>query len=324
MRKKMIVAACGVAIAVGFSACDKKEPGYSSNETVNFGTYNIVAAEGEAPYVAPVRYQYNNHVDIGAQTQTMAMFINDMKVNKDDKVSFKTMALPYKSGSVRIGESDYACIFMSGSDVTGNEKTSVKDFDCLLTYAAYMPSAEIPGYPVSVPKNDKITDPARQREYYTVMSYKLDDKWRVRTFWPDVTFKGTTTTSYPGMDKSFTSDKIEYRVVLDLKKEGAPKADVFLINACFAPNMPKLKLALRGLPVTFNENGYVIEVTDVNPELIEGEDFTENRGFPFDRFSMTFDAEKCSADIEYKVKKVFDGKFNGNYILMLEEGAEQK
>ena len=53
----MIVAACGVAIAVGFSACDKKEPGYSSNETVNFGTYNIVAAEGEAPYVAPVRYQ---------------------------------------------------------------------------------------------------------------------------------------------------------------------------------------------------------------------------------------------------------------------------
>ena len=90
----MIVAACGVAIAVGFSACDKKEPGYSFSETVNFGTYNIVAAEGEAPYVAPVRYQYNNHVDIGAQTQTMEMFINDMKVNKDDKVSFKTMALP--------------------------------------------------------------------------------------------------------------------------------------------------------------------------------------------------------------------------------------
>ncbi len=109
----MIVAACGVAIAVGFSACDKKEPGYSFSETVNFGTYNIVAAEGEAPYVAPVRYQYNNHVDIGAQTHTVEMFINDMKVNKDDKVSFKMMALPYKSGSIRIGESEYACIFMS-------------------------------------------------------------------------------------------------------------------------------------------------------------------------------------------------------------------
>ena len=128
---------------------------------------------------------------------------------------------------------------MSGSDVTGNEKTSVKDFDCLLTYAAYMPSAEIPGYPVSVPKNDKITDPVRQREYYTVMSYAFDDKWSVRTFWPDVTFKERPPRPTPAWTSRSLPIRSNIGWCFDLKKEGAPKADVFLINACFAPNMPK-------------------------------------------------------------------------------------
>ncbi len=111
------------------------------------------------------------------------------------------------------------------------------------------------------------------------MSYKLDDKWSVRTFWPDVTFKERPPRPTPAWTSRSLPIRSNIGWCLILKKEGAPKADVFLINACFAPNMPKLKLALRGLPVTFNENGYVIEVTDVNPEQIEGEDFTENRGF---------------------------------------------
>lgn len=324
MRKNLIVAACGVAFAVGFSACNKNnEPGYSYSETVNFGTYNIVTAEGQEPYVAPVRYQYNNRVDIVEQSQTISMFINDMMLNKKEKVSIETKALPYSSGQYQIGDKYYPYIYMSDTYVADDKDIQITDFTCILTYAAYQPSAEIPGYPVSVPKNDRYAGTARENEYYTVMSYKIDNKWNVSTFWPDVTFKGATTTTYPGMEEPFTSDKIEYRVVLDLKTEGAPKANVFMINAQFAPKAPMLMLALRNLPVTFHADGYSIDVENVNPEQIEAGGFTENKEFPFDKFSLKFSASSGRADIKYQVKTVFNGSFGGYYFYEMREGADK-
>lgn len=324
MRKNLIVAACGVAFAVGFSACNKNnEPGYSYSETVNFGTYNIVSADGQEPYVAPVRYQYNNKVDIDEQAQTISMFINDMMLNKNEKVSIETRALPYQSGQYQIGDKFYGFITMDDPNAEESKDVQITDFSCILTFAAYQPSAEISGYPVSVPKNDRYAGTARENEYYTVMSYKIDNKWDVSTFWPDVTFKGMTTTTYPGMEEPFKSDKIEYRVVLDLKTEGAPKADVFMINAQFAPKAPLLRLALRGLPVKFVAGGYNIDVENVNPEQIEGGNFTENKAFPFDKFSLHFSAESGRANIEYQVKTVLKGSFAGYYFYHLREGADK-
>lgn len=295
MKKSLLFALAVGAVAV-LSSCDHNS-GTTSTVSFNSQTFNLITTmDGSAtPAVASSVYKFN--FDEIAGTGTIAGEVS----NSIQPISFATDPIKYKAYNYQWENAIHQVI-----DIETFKTKEIYNLDFQITTMAYQ-SPIVEGLPSTVfPVN-------RQ---YVVANYQYGDNVKVRTFWPDVTFRGNTTTTYPGaggVEKSFSSSEVKYRVIINSSDK---KATVILYDAKFAEEMPKplTNVVLKDLPVTFTNAGYDINGTDITPLVYEGGVGTPNTDRIFNSFSLSVGGDLTEAAISYKVANVFNGSFYGSYI----------
>lgn len=275
-------------------------------------TYNLVTPyTGDTdPIVNAATYKFN--FDLMAQTVAVS---TELALSTSGVTSFVTNNIGYTGGLYQLNEAVAEDVLTPSGEIinikantagTTNTSLDVTDFQCLLTVFPYIPPTVDGIEAVSCPYGYE----------YAVMSYNLGDRYQVRSFWPDVTFKGSTTTHYPygTENKTFTNKDVLYRVKMDLEKK---TATVIMYNALLAEEMPKAisNIVLKNLPVVFSNQGYSINAENVVPEVYEAGTATPNTRFVFNNFSLVVEGDLTEAAISYKVANVYEGNFTGSYIV---------
>lgn len=295
MKKSLLLSLAAVAVA-GFSSCDHNS-GVTSTVSFSSQTFNLITTVDGSAGPVVVSSVYNFNFDQIAATGTIAGEVT----NSIQPISFVTDPIKYKVMNYQWNDGIHEVI-----DLETFKSKDVYNIDFQITTMANIPPI-ISGLPaIVIPTGYK----------YLVASYQAGDNVRVRTFWTDVTFTGTTNTSYSvaGVDKSFNSDDVKYRVIINPTDK---KATVILYDARFAEEMPKplTNVVLKDLPVTFTNTGYEINGKDITPVCYEGSVGTPNTDRIFNSFSLSVGGDLTSAHISYKVSNVFNGAFSGSYIV---------
>ncbi len=306
--KKILFLGTAVAALLSMSSCMKDDDGNSSTRSALIPTYNLYTplSGNDAPTVGLARYNFTTVYP----DQTITISTDDMAIPGGKNGSFKSETLPFEQGQVVVDEVGSPTISFKGTDVSvsGSKVTSLNG---LITHAAYAPGEqEVPGYKRLIP------DAAMQ---YVLMQYVLDDAWQVRTFWPDMTFRGSTTTTFPDEtngSSSYQNDEVFYRIVMQRAADDAlnGKADIIFYNAKFAPNMPGITIVLKNLDLVFTTAGYTISGNDAVPYMVEAGQLQETPRFKFNSISVVCTSDLTTAIISYQVANVFNGRFQGQSV----------
>lgn len=302
MKKLLLI--CSVAAVMMTTAC-------SSGETTSENTYNIPALnyvtniDGTGEPVISGSY-YNYKMDMLTSTMQVSAQVG---TTSSGTTSFTTSSLSFSPLYYQLGDGTYEIIksesFVAGKTDNGDP---INDFYCELTPLMNIPPV-VEGLPDVVLPNLK----------YTYMQYNIGSKYTVRTFWNDNTFKGNTTTTYPG--GSFSTGNIQYRVVMNLKDN---KATVILYNAKLADKMPELtNIVLEDLPIEFKNYGYVIKAENKVPVQYEGGEPTPNDKFVFTKFELSSFGNLTDVNINYEVNGSFEGVFAGSCVTTLSDLTQE-
>ncbi len=268
-------------------------------------TYSMITniTDGGEPVVAGTLYKFN--LDMMAGTATIG---GELPLSTNNNVTFVTNNLACAIGTYTFEDSYREVMKMESMRAgTASNKDDLVNFNCELTQLAYFPK-EIQGLP-------EFSYPSYLR--YAVMSFNLGQNYQVRTFWPDMTFRGTTTTSYPASDgtmKTFTNKDVQYRLVMNLKEK---KATVILYDVKLAEEMPQTisNIVLSDLALSFSSSGIHVDGTNVVPSVYEGGVATPNSRYTFDSFQCDLNGDLTSATMRYTVAGSYNGHFSGSYIL---------
>lgn len=308
--KKIMMIAAGAAMMFGVVSCNK-ESETVNNATMYVSTYSLATRTGMSPVVSLTRYAV--YVDFTTMKSTVST--DNLNIG-GSAIGFKTAEMDYKAGyTAALGENQRRSFAqMQGTDVTTQGSMPITNMNCQLTYAAVNNDTQL----VNQLKNELQQNPiavpnslTREGSIYVYMQYKLGDTL-VRTFWTDMMYTGTTTTTYPQATEPYTTDKITYRVVMKQNATGSRLADVYFYNAKFADSdkAPSLNFVLKDLPLTFGDYGFKIEAQNVNPVMAN----TPNTKYVFNNISITSTTDMAGMTCDYQVAGVYRGSFSGKTV----------
>lgn len=300
MMKKTMMAVFAALLALGVTSCngDSEDKRILSGIVPAYNLFTPLGGDGKVG-VALASYIYSAK----SPEAVIALSVTGMALPNGAMATFSTVEMPMRPEIVQIDGNSYEIIGFSAASATQNG-VAVKDLKGYLNQAAY-PAPELKDYPVLLPGGSS---------HYIVADYNLSDEWRVRTFWPDMTFRGTTETTYPGMTEAFTTGDIKYRVVMrrDANNGLTGKADIIFYDAKFAPQAPPLSVVLlKDLDLAFTAKGYVVTGKNIAPMTLENGGYTPNKFFTFNEFSMEVSGNLTFAKIGYKVAGKYEGSFQG-------------
>ena len=296
--KKSLLLALTVGAVAGLSSCEKND-GPKNSITFSTQTFNLITTLDGSAAPAVVNSVYKFNFDLNAATGIIS---TEKEISNPIRpISFVTDAIKYKVMNYQWNNAIHEVI-----DLESFKTKDLYNVDFQITTMANIPPV-VDGLPSFV-------YPAGLK--YLVSSYQVGDNVRVRTYWPDATFTGNTSTTYPGPGgamKTFTSADVKYRVIMNSTDK---KATVILYDARFAEEMPKplTNVVLKDLPVKFTNTGYEISGTDITPVCYEGGVGTPNTDRVFNTFTLEVGGDLTVASIHYKVANVFTGSFSGSYI----------
>lgn len=302
MKKSLLICAA-VAAVLSTSCSDGKN---TSESTYNIPIFNYVTkVDGTGEPVITASY-YTYQMDMMNSTMTVAAKIG---TSTNGFTSFTTSSIPFTPLYYSFGNTVYEIIkaesYTAGKTDNGDP---INNLYCELTSLMNTP-----------PVIDGLPDVSQPSFKYTYMQYNIGSKYTVRTFWPDVTFTGTTDTRYPG--GTYTTKNIMYRVVMNISDS---KATVILYNAQLADKMPVLtNIVLKDLPLEFKNYGYVIKAENVVPSQYEGGEATPNNNFIFTKFELSSYGNLTDVNVDYEVNGSFNGTFNGSCITTLKDLADE-
>lgn len=307
MNKLFPAAMLGVALL--FTACDKNDgpestvkfmvPSYSLATDQTTGAFKVYTATFETEFD-----QVNGLAEIEADR---------IALPGDRTISFDADDMPYSIAS-----------FTSGYGNT-NAYSIVSQYPPLDQGSADITNLNVKLYAgrfwVTNP-NIGISE-LKTTSFFPVISFNSGN-YLVRTFWPDATFFGTTTTSFGDPVTNYENKQIGYRVIMNLK-DGKNTADVYLLNAKFAEAAPQISvIRLKELPIEFSANGISIKATDKVPDTVMSGNVTGSNGtsdgyvpmpsFTFNEFTFTQTGDLTSATIGYKVAGKYSATFTGSYL----------
>lgn len=306
--KTFLKLAVAGAVLSGLVSCNQE---YEDTRTFSFAisAYNLITSSDDDDPVAFVgagTYSFcTKYPDNTITVVSSAMSLPDGGV-----ATFTTKPMQMGVKSVSIDDKDdkkAEQITFSSTDPT-QSGSRITDFDAILTQGAFSPgSVEVPGYTRAFP--------GKLVSHFPILDYTLNESWRVRTFWSDMTFVGSTTTAYPGMDEPYTNGKIRYRVVMKTGDANGltGKADVIFYNAKFAASdkAPEITVVLKDLDLRFSKQGYTITGTDVLPLMMDGGALVPAPSYVFNSFTFIAGGNLTQCTASYKVAGVFDGRFQG-------------
>lgn len=318
MKKYTLAAVAAVSLlALGSCIKDHENSMESNTPIISYNLLTPVSGEGEA-YVRLNKYS----VAMKWPDQTIALSSPSLSLPSGATTSFTTVPLPASQEVVFIGDKGYEAIQFAASDAS-SDGARVTDLKGVLAQSAYIPPLLSTGintgssgqegtidfdktFPLFIPGNSN---------HYAVIQYTLNNTWKVRTFWPDVTFRGSTVTSYPGMTEPYENTEMSYRVIMKLKDNlPTDKADVIFYNAKFAPPAPEVTVVLKDLDLKFTDKGYTIAGNNIIPQMYMDQVLADNPKYKFNAFNLSVSGDLTGANIEYTVADVFHGSFTGRYI----------
>lgn len=297
------------ALALFTAACDKNGESTKMVQTMNYNAYSLVIPSTGNPTYCKSTYSFAFDV----MNESAVVKCEDLSVTGTNR-SFSTTDVPFYTGWVNVDNNQYQKILVvasnAGEDVTNlraeitpgswtNDKTLINSL-----------TNQISSDPITIPQN---TNPCN----YLYMQYNLGTNV-VRTFWPDLLFKGTTVTEYPGMPGPYSTTGFTYRVKMKLDDAANPKADVYFYNAKFAETekAPTVNFVLQDLPLEFSSKGYSIAANDVVPVLVP-----ENTPFPrftFNNFRLQSNPEMGQISCSFTVADIYTGTFSGKGYILVE------
>ncbi|MDE7181292.1 MAG: hypothetical protein K2N88_08875 [Muribaculaceae bacterium] len=296
--KKLLLSGLAALCALAFTACNKSS---DNSNVVSFKlpTYNHFSSStpGGSVSVAPASYTYTTEIP----AFTVNMSGQDLS-SPTGNFNFRTSEIGFKVKYYDFNGRDAEVISFSSALPT--ENNVITDLKCQLTQMAYAPgSAEVPGYKRFAP-NDTFS--------YTVMSYRYNGML-VRTFWPDMTYKGLTVTQGVGMPGEFTNQNMSYRVVMQRNDDNTlkNKADLIFYNAMFAQGMPELTIVVKDLDLKFTNMGYELTGTNISPYMVEGGELQPAPRFVFNEIRFDASGDLTSITGTYKVAGIYSGRFTG-------------
>lgn len=301
--KKILFAAAVAAMSLGMTSCNDDNDDITTLN-IPMTSYNLVSAtDGSGCAVSLCNYL----VIMTYPDNLLTLGSENVKTTGTSALYFQTGKLSTQAKSVQVdGKS---CETLTFSALNASENGSVvTNLDGMLTQAVYIPSDnEVPGYDILVPGGTS---------HWLFAQYVLDGKWKIATFWPDLTYRGSTMTIFPGQSEPFTTDGISYRLVMqrNLDNSITDKADVIFYNAQFAPQAPALKaIVLKDLKLEFTPRGFRVSGTNVVPKvLMDGNVLTDNTRYTFDKFDMNSSGTMTTAAIDYTVAGIYRGSFSGS------------
>lgn len=304
--KKSILFAASAAMILSLASCSEESKDERTVSAVYkaYNLFNLMKDQEEA-YVLAANYTFTTKYP----DQTIVASASGMSLPGGGNASFTTKEIPFSTMTVGIGESYANELLFSSAEASGNGD-EVKDLSANITSAFYAPVGSLTAFPQNAPSSGQIV----------LMDYYLGDKWRVRSFWPDMTFRGETITEYPGMTEHYQTDEIAYRVVIKEVDGGtslfSDKADVIFYNARFAQTMPiTMTIILKDVNLVFNKAGFTLSGTNLVPYMPEGDSLTPYEKFTFDKFELNCVGDLTRATAEYKVAGIYNGQFSGRSIL---------
>ena len=302
MIKKVIPFA---AMALIMTSCmsDTKD----STQTIPFTEYNLIVDNQDAAQPAQASicvYTMKNNITQGV----VDIKANDVIIN-NQKLSFETDTMriyskPFNVSNVQGGGSAINYTFSkngnaaTGSAVTGLTGTLVWNF---LSSSNNLLN---PDYTLTVGQR-------------LDLSYTLNDRYSVRTFWPTALFIGSTVASEGAA--SYSTKAGHYLADIDFEKK---IARVYVYNAEFSADkdqvLPRV-IRFEEIPVVFNHYGFSLESESPKTTVLGEKDNTitmvESAKYNASDFKMEFMSfDMTDASVSYKM----DGKniaFHGSSIL---------
>ncbi len=139
------------------------------------------------------------------------------------------------------------------------------------------------------------------------LSYTLNDRYRVQTFWPTALYRGQTVVT--SGSNTFSTRGSDYLSVIDFEKK---TASLYVYNAEFAADaekpLPKVIL-LEDIPVIFSHDGFYLQSDSPKTKVLGKNNnaaaMVDSVGFAATDFSMYMtSSDLADVDISYKL----DGK----------------
>jgi hypothetical protein len=304
MKKTLLFGASAILLLA--TSCGSDQP--SQTLTYHVPGYNLAvdATTGDA-----VISQTDYICAFELYGGTAQVAVSDVTLPGGESLSFVASDMSFLSYQ----SSPYTLISVSTSDATLDKNIDLSNFSIKLYNGKNAIDVSVPGLTAVTSNN-----------FYPVVGFNYGN-YRVRTFWPDATYTGNTYTSYGG-DEEFKNENMGYRVVMNLKDNRNYTADVYLLNAQFAPKAPVIQvIRLKGLNLEFGKSGIVVSGENVIPEMILSGDITgdETTGttedsyvpaptYIFKEFKLISGGQLIAADINYKVGENYSARFSGSYL----------
>lgn len=269
------------------ASCDPNTK--DSYQTLSYPEYNLIIDNQNPDQLAQASY-VNYEVKNNISKDVIDIKASDLIIN-NQKYSFETdtMKLRTKTFSVE-GGTTYNLYFTH----PGKTGTSVSDITGTFVYYYMAPSNLLnPTY-----ENTQVG----QR---LDMSYLLNDRYKIQTFWPSAFYKGQTTSfSDEGSHSTKNSD---YLALIDFEKN---LASVYVYNAELSANQdakfPKI-IRFENIPVKFNHLGFSIESESPKTTVLGRKDdkaaMVDSVGFEAQNFSLVMlSGDLTETQISYTLK----------------------
>lgn len=307
--RKFFKLSLAAAILLPLASCNDDSNKNSYTTGVAISAYNLVTAVDDAS-VKPAVGLSGYNVTLKHEDQKNSVQIKSGNVVLPDggSISFTTKPMAVNVSTVAVDDENRALIKFT-SENPSESGAEVSQLNGMITQSGYYPgSAEVKGYDLLFPSSTK---------HYSILDYVLNEKWRVRTFWRDVTFMGSTITTGSKMPGPYTNNKFRYRIYMKTTNGALTgKADVIFYNAKFAEKAPEMTIVIRDLDVKFSNSGYTVSGTDIIPDMVsDGGELTPTRPFIFNNFTFTVVGDLTQATASYEVAGKYNGQFQGSSIV---------
>lgn len=229
------------ALAIVAASCSTHTG--DSYTSINFGEVNLVIDNDNPEAAATVTPSYY-YAKMNWSKGTAEISTLDLVVD-GKKASFETNQMPLSVYSVKDPYSEYYVQQGSFSSKENIGKgATVTDLAAVYTSGVYNVALSVPGF-----------SSLESASVRLILGYTLDNRFRVKTFWPDCYYVGKT--DVYGGGTSFTTNSTYYRVVLDFSKNTAK------VVLCF-PKYAEVEketteaIVLTELPIIVSHDTYAI------------------------------------------------------------------
>lgn len=309
MKKQLFFGILALSLGMSMTSCDKDGKEEMTTQ-ISVTAYNLFSPLSGTGTVSTAYTNYS--LSLKYPDNTMTLWVDNMSLPDGGTGSFTLNPIEFTNESNNAGQAysiKNPAPTGTGATVTNLSATVTNKFNV-------PPTIENLNYPYIVPSS--VSYPP----YFMVADYTLNNSTRVRTFWPDVDFKGKTTIVTQGLSTNYENEDMSYRVVMGRDEQTnalGNTATLLIYDAKFAEAMPsQTVIVLEGLTLTFNATGWRISGQNIVPKMYSDGNLVDFPAFPFNSIDMSSTGNMTSVSCIYTVRGTYYGTFTGSCIATAE------